>query len=90
MKGEDEYVVKDYKIEYDYNPKDLTILPRMYSTQPSHIQRYRQYAGLGENEKPGMFDNLSFMWNYQIRKMYLRYFMWNFSGRESDEKRSES
>lgn len=90
MKGEDEYVVKDYKIEYDYNPKDLTILPRMYSTQPSHIQRYRQYANLGENEKPGMFDNLSFMWNYQIKKMYLRYFMWNFSGRESDQKEAKA
>ncbi len=90
IKGEDKYEIKDYKIEYDYDSKDMTILPRMYSTQPSHIQRYREYAGLSEREKPGFFDNMRFMFRYQINKMYFRYFLWNFSGRESDEKEADA
>lgn len=27
---------------------------------------------------------LEYMWDYQIRHMYLRYFLWNFAGRTSD------
>ena len=27
---------------------------------------------------------LEYMWDYQIRHMYIRYFLWNFSGRTSD------
>ncbi len=29
-------------------------------------------------------DNISFFLNYQVGVMYLRYFMWNFSGRQND------
>lgn len=30
-------------------------------------------------------DNLNFFFNYQIRWMYVRYFMWNFSGRQNGQ-----
>jgi hypothetical protein len=33
---------------------------------------------------PTMGQNLRFFVNYQIRFMYLRYFMWNFAGRQND------
>lgn len=85
-KGEDKYIVADYKVEQVYDPEHQTILPRAYSTQGNHPQLYRQWMGLREGEKPSFSDNLSFLFRYQINHMYLRYFMWNFAGRESDIK----
>ena len=84
MKGEDEYVVKDWRVDYEYDQKHTTILPRMYSPTPQHIQQYREWAGLREGQTPKFIHNLKFMFNYQLGHMYMRYFMWNFSGRASD------
>jgi len=36
-------------------------------------------------EKPSFGNNLTYFFNYQIRYMYLRYFMWNFVGRFNDQ-----
>ena len=38
-----------------------------------------------EYQKPTFGNNLWFFMNYQIRHMYLRYFMWNFVGRFNDQ-----
>jgi hypothetical protein len=36
-------------------------------------------------EKPGYFsNNLAYFVNYQIKFMYIRYFLWNFCGRQND------
>ena len=35
-------------------------------------------------EKPSFFDNLRYMFDFQMGYMYWRYFMWNFSGRQND------
>jgi hypothetical protein len=43
-----------------------------------------QITGLKEGEKPNFGQNLYFMFRHQIGTMYMRYFFWNFSGRESD------
>lgn len=37
-----------------------------------------------ERVKPSMADNITFMFKYQIGWMYMRYFMWNFVGRQND------
>jgi len=84
MRGENKYEIKDYKLEYVYNPKHTTILPRMYSNTEAHKQRYREITGLQPDEKPSFTDNIYFMLNYQVGTMYMRYFLWNFSGRSSD------
>lgn len=34
--------------------------------------------------KPTFSQNLSYFINYQLNHMYLRYFMWNFAGRQND------
>ena len=34
--------------------------------------------------KPTFGENLKFMFSYQLNWMYLRYFLWNFSGRQDD------
>ena len=84
MRGEDKYVIKDYKVEQEFDPQHTTILPRMYSSSPSHIRKYRQVTGLKEGEKPSWGDNFYYLIVHQLGHQYFRYFMWNFSGRESD------
>lgn len=84
MRGKDNYVIKDHKLEYIYDPEHTTILPRLYSSQPAHKSRYMQITGLKEGEKPTFVDNIYFMVAHQLGTMYTRYFMWNFSGRSSD------
>ncbi len=84
-KGKEKYEVKDRKFEYVYDSKDQTLLPRIWSNDPSHQQIYRDRLGLRPNEKPNWItDNLGFMFKHQIGHMYLRYLMFNFAGRESD------
>jgi len=34
--------------------------------------------------KPSFSQNLAYFFNYQLNHMYLRYFMWNFAGRQND------
>ncbi len=34
--------------------------------------------------KPTVAQNLAYFFNYQLNHMYLRYFMWNFAGRQND------
>lgn len=41
---------------------------------------YPQKAGY----KPTFGQNLAYFINYQLNHMYLRYFMWNFAGRQND------
>ena len=76
--------------------EQATIFPRMYSGDPNHIQGYKQWSGydpeksegteIGKDEKPlpSFGENLSYFFSYQVNWMYLRYFMWNFSGRQND------
>ena len=85
VKGEDKYEIIDRKISYRYSAKDQTILPRIWSTDPQHQTIYRDLLGLQEGEKPKFFaDNLYYMFSHQIGWMYVRYFFFNFAGRESD------
>ena len=83
-RGKEKYEIKENNFSYVYDPKRLTIFPRMYSNSPNHIERYREITGLKKNEKPTFSDNIKFLFRYQIGHMYLRYLLWNFSGRESD------
>lgn len=85
MRGEEEYEIKDYKLEYVYDPAQTTILPRMYSGSEPHKRRYREITGLQPGEKPSFSDNIYFMIRHQVGTMYMRYFLWNFSGRASDQ-----
>ena len=42
------------------------------------------YATYLDVEKPTFFDNLQYLFDFQMGYMYWRYFMWNFSGRQND------
>jgi len=82
-----------------YDERFTTVFPRMWSsTKPAHISLYKQYGGSkgtpvrvqkadGSSEviyKPTFGENLKFFFTYQVDHMYLRYFMWNFTGRQNN------
>jgi hypothetical protein len=86
-----------YMTDYTYDKRFMTLFPRMYSTDPDHIRQY-QYWGKIKGKKvtvrsgggseqviiPTFGENLRFFFRYQVGVMYMRYFMWNFSGRQND------
>ena len=60
------------------------LLPRMYSRNGTHRQAYQEFGTIKNPANPTTLDNLEFLFRYQIGHMYLRYFMWNFTGRQND------
>ena len=84
--NEDGYEIYDYRQPRIYQKKDKMLLPRIYSQQPGHVGLYRQWMNLRENQRPTFADNIGYMFRYQFGHMYFRYFMWNFAGRDGDEK----
>ena len=78
------YKVYDYRPEYVWEADQKMLLPRVHSHDPGHAELYRQMLGIPEGKKPTFGDNLRFMFSHQMGHMYMRYFLWNFAGRESD------
>jgi hypothetical protein len=84
----------------NYDKEFCTIFPRMWSDQPQHVRGYRNWTDprkykrktvvnpqTGEEETleiPRFSQNLGFFFDYQLGQMYMRYFLWNFSGRQND------
>lgn len=82
----------------NYDSRFTTFLPRMYSSQANHVRAYKSWGKVegrpisivndqGEQEviyKPTFTENMRFLFRYQLGHMYLRYFMWNFVGRQND------
>jgi hypothetical protein len=79
------YEVIDQKTDRIFDPAFCTIFPRMYSNQPDHIQGYKKWAGITDDKRrPSFGENLAYFFKYQVGYMYIRYFMWNFAGRQND------
>jgi tetratricopeptide (TPR) repeat protein len=87
-----------FRPEYEYKKEFMTIFPRMYSTETEHERAYkywgkitgRRYTVTSGSDKetivcPTFGENLRYFFRYQTGFMYLRYFMWNFAGRQNDE-----
>ena len=96
-KEKDRYYISRYNQEYQYVDELNMLFPRMYSSDPRHIEAYKEWAQVkgepvrynycGETKtamKPTFGENLRFFFSYQVNFMYWRYFMWNFSGRQND------
>ena len=80
----DKYEIVDDKISYKYQSRDMGFFPRMQDGSQSRPQLYEMWRD-GEKGKPNFFENLGFMFRYQVGWMYWRYFMWNFAGRQNGE-----
>lgn len=84
----DKYEIIDQKISYKYADKDKMLFPRIgHSDQgrPKLHKQWMKYLGYDQSKPPSMGYNLSFLWNYQLGWMYMRYFMWNFVGRQNGD-----
>lgn len=95
-----EYVITDDRKSSvpNYDPAFCTPFPRMWSSQGNHVSGYKSWTDFkgtpvrttnmrGEAEtimKPTFGENMSYFFKYQIGHMFVRYFMWNFSGRQND------
>ncbi|MBP5307107.1 MAG: hypothetical protein J6Y79_03555 [Paludibacteraceae bacterium] len=96
----DRYVVTDTTRDYQYVREYCTVFPRMYSSDANHISAYKEWSGFdgynghqinfqtfGQPARasiPTFAQNVKFFMGYQVLYMYMRYFMWNFSGRQND------
>lgn len=83
----------------NYDSRFMTFFPRMWSDNSElHISGYKSWGNIsgtpvtvsdyyGNPEiiyKPTFVENLRFFFSYQLKHMYFRYLMWNFSGRQND------
>jgi drug/metabolite transporter (DMT)-like permease len=84
-----------YRSDYTYSKQFETIFPRMYSADPEHEAPYKYWGKVtgrkytvGSSKEtivcPTFGENLRYFFRYQVGFMYLRYFMWNFAGRQND------
>lgn len=55
------------------NPNAEDLFPRRHSQDPRDVAYYARYD-----------SDWDYFWDYQINHMYVRYFNWNFIGREAD------
>ena len=76
-----------------YTSESKMFFPRMWYKDAGgrNIRFYEQYTqGRGrlllgaDYRQPPFRDNLAYFFDYQLRWMYFRYFMWNFAGRQND------
>jgi len=96
-KGKYVIIDKREKAIPTYDSKFCTLFPRMWSSE--HEDEYKSWANIsgtpvsytdpetGKKEtiyKPTFFENIKYFFNYQIGHMYLRYFLWNFGGKQND------
>ena len=85
IRGKDKYIkVKKTNPKYIYEPQRTTFFPRMFSSDGNHISAYKEWGGIKGNEPPTFGNNIRFFLSYQVGFMYMRYFLWNFAGKQND------
>lgn len=99
-KGKYEIVNQRKDYEPIYHSDFMTLFPRMWSSSESiHKHFYEQWGNIKgkpvtftDNDgkaktinKPSFGENLRYFFSYQLQYMYIRYFMWNFAGRQNDK-----
>lgn len=86
------YVAVGQDVKYVYRKEDEMIFPRMWdaSNDQGHADYYAYFLQIGKGQNgeyergPTFGENLKFFISYQTYYMYIRYFMWNFSGKQND------
>jgi hypothetical protein len=96
-KEKGKYIIVDRSQHYTFDSRFKTFFPRMYGRNQNQIGIYKEWADIKGKPMtvdkdgkqvveycPTFGENLSFFFKYQLGYMYLRYFMWNFSGRQNE------
>ena len=76
FKGQDQLIelVNQFKSSVDSN--DIT--------SEEYHQFLSTYGSYLDIDKPSLIANLKYFLLFQVNKMYVRYFLWNFAGRQND------
>ena len=77
----DRYEKVDVKITPKYRSSDKILFPRVSHNDANRKRLYQSTWGISKT--PTMAENLGFFIRYQVGWMYVRYFMWNFVGRQN-------
>lgn len=85
-KGVKKYEEVGKDVTPQYASEDMMLFPRVWdaSNDQQHAEFYKDWLGLADGEKPTQANNINFFFSYQLNWMYLRYFMWNFAGKQND------
>ncbi|MGN7785552.1 DUF2723 domain-containing protein [Niabella sp. 22666] len=95
-KGKDKYIPTGRKREYVYQSSDKMLFPRIWdpSNDQNHAQFYADWLGIAQQQDPNTgqpsYDaptygqNINWFLTYQTDFLFMRYFMWNFAGRQND------
>ena len=92
------YIKSKLNPKVDFDKNTVGFFPRMHSNDPEHENAYKTRFGFTGRKVqasdqegnpvsvniPTFQENLSFFLKYQLGYMYVRYFMWNFAGRQND------
>ncbi|HWB91919.1 MAG TPA: hypothetical protein VG605_08710, partial [Puia sp.] len=87
VKGDHKYEIAGKQYAQDWtNTPSSHFFPRMWnpSNDRSEIDTYKRFSGMDPDAQPTMADNIKYFIRYQAGWMYLRYFMWNFAGKQND------
>ncbi|MEO8171986.1 MAG: DUF2723 domain-containing protein [Sediminibacterium sp.] len=92
QKSKDKYIELGLDRKYVYQAEDKMVFPRVWdpSNDQNHADYYGYYLGINKTQQgkferpPTQVDNVRFFVGYQIYWMYLRYFLWNFAGKQND------
>ena len=92
IKTQTGYEKKGRKQTVTYHPEDVHVFPRMWDAgnEQGHADYYASFAGITKDakglysDKPTLWQNIQFFNQYQLGWMYMRYFMWNFVGKQND------
>ncbi|MEY4926181.1 MAG: hypothetical protein RI894_617, partial [Bacteroidota bacterium] len=82
----DHYEIVDQKFDYTYDNADKMLFPRIGHSD--RVDEHELWMGNQNYDRrnppiPTQVDNISFFLRYQIWHEYIRYFMWNFAGRQN-------
>lgn len=87
VKGEKRYEVAGPNYVQDWSgAPGAHLFPRIWDNNDDRNQRacYYNFTNLEEGDMPSMKDNIAYFTRYQAGWMYMRYFMWNFAGKQND------
>ncbi|HMH21601.1 MAG TPA: DUF2723 domain-containing protein [Puia sp.] len=87
VKGKEKYEAAGKMTGQDWsNTPSSHLFPRMWDggNDRNQVDCYRQYTGLQDGDIPSMKDNFKYAMGYQAYWMYLRYFLWSYSGKQND------
>ncbi|MCH5597092.1 tetratricopeptide repeat protein [Niabella ginsengisoli] len=97
VKGKDRYIATGRDREPLYQSSDMQLFPRVWdrSNDQNHAQFYADWLSLEQNRDPNTgqvvsygapsyADNINWFFSYQTDFLFMRYFMWNYAGRQND------